>query len=94
MSAVEAICGLISGKSTSLGNALKEIERKSQIRLHAALEKSFESLYGYTSNADGIRHALLDEPSLDSEDTQFMLVSCSAFINYLLSKSAKAGIKL
>jgi hypothetical protein len=94
ISAVEAICGIISGKATSLGDALKEIERKSMIHIHTALKKSFESLYGYTSNADGIRHALLDETNLDSEDSKFMLVSCAAFINYLLAKSSKAGIQL
>jgi hypothetical protein len=95
ISAVEAICGLISGKSkTSLGDALREIERKSKIQPHPSLNKSFDSLYGYTSNADGIRHALLDEPNLDSEDAKFMLVSCSAFINYLITKASKAGIKL
>jgi len=94
ISAVEAICGMIAGKPTSLGNALREIERKTKIQIHTALKKSFDSLYGYASNADGIRHALLDEPNLDSEDAKFMLVSCSAFINYLITKASKAGIKL
>jgi hypothetical protein len=43
ISAVEAICGLIAGKThISLGDALKEIERKSKIQIHAALRKSFE----------------------------------------------------
>lgn len=95
ISAIEALCKLITGKpGISLGNALKEIEAKSKIKIHTALNKSFDSLYGYTSNADGIRHALLEEPNLDSEDAKFMLVSCSAFINYLITKSSKAGIKL
>ena len=49
-------------------------------------------LYGYTSDADGIRHALLDESDLDFEDAKFMLVSCSAFTNYLKGKAIKAGI--
>ncbi len=71
---------------------MRFIEKK--VELHPALKKAFDSLYGYTSDADGIRHALLDEPNLDSEDAKFMLVSCSAFINYLISKSSKAGIKL
>lgn len=92
ISAVEAICNLMVNNSKStLGQTLKEIEKK--VELHPALKKAFDSLYGYTSDAEGIRHALLDEPNLDFEDAKFMLVSCSAFINYLLTKSSKAGIK-
>ena len=41
-----------------------------------------------------IRHALMNEPSLDLDDAKFMLVSCSVFINYLKEKSLKAEINL
>lgn len=93
ISAVEAICVLVADKNkATLGEALKRLTDK--IGLHPALQKAFSGLYGYTSNADGIRHALLDEPDLDSEDAKFMLVSCSAFINYLKVKASKAGIDL
>ena len=92
ISAVEAICNLIAKNTkATLGQALKEIEKK--MTLHPALKKAFDNLYGYTSDAEGIRHALLEEPTLDFEDAKFMLVSCSGFINYLLAKSSKAGIK-
>lgn len=63
-----------------------------KIAIHPALKKGFSNIYGYTSDASGIRHALLDEPNLDFENAKYMLVSCSAFINYLASKAAKAGI--
>lgn len=93
ISAVEAICQLISGDpKATLGQSLKVI--KDKVGLHPALEKAFSNLYGYTSDADGIRHTLLKESKLDFEDAKFMLVSCSAFINYLITKSSKAGIKL
>jgi len=93
ISAVEAICNLIAGEEKStLGQALKKIEDK--VGLHPALKNAFSSLYGYTSDAEGIRHALLDEPKLSFEDAKFMLVSCSAFINYLIGKSSKVGIKI
>jgi hypothetical protein len=42
--------------------------------------------------ADGIRHALLEESTLDLDDAKFMLVSCSGFVNYLAAKAAKAGV--
>ena len=93
ISAVEAICKIITGKQkATLGGALKEIEKK--IKLHPALKNAFNSLYGYTNDAEGIRHALLDKSSLSFEDAKFMLVSCSAFTNYLISKASKAGIKI
>jgi len=93
ISAVEAICNLIAGKDkATLGEALEIITDK--VEMHPALQKSFSNLYGYTSDADGIRHSLLDEPNLDFEDAKFMLVSCSAFINYLKVKASKAGIDL
>jgi hypothetical protein len=90
VSAVEALCDLISGEKATLAQALKEIESK--IEIHAALKKAFDSLYGYTSDADGIRHALLEKTNLYFEDAKFMLVSCSAFINYLVTKVSKTGI--
>jgi hypothetical protein len=43
-------------------------------------------MYGYTSDAEGIRHALLEEPTLEQADAIFMLVTCSAFVNYLRAK--------
>lgn len=95
VSAVEAVCNLIAGSSTAtLGSALKELDKKKSVDMHPALKGAFDKLYGYTSDADGIRHALLQESNLDFEDAKFMLVSCSAFTNYLKAKSAKAGILL
>ena len=95
ISSVEALCRRItSDDNATLGDALNLIEKEGKITLHPALKKSFNSLYGYTSAADGIRHALLDESKSDFEDAKFMLVSCSAFVNYLIAKSSKARIKL
>lgn len=86
ISAVESLCKIIiSNESTTLGQALKEIEKKHKIP--GSLKSAFSSLYGYTSDEGGIRHALLEGDSLvDLEEARFMLVACSAFINYLISK--------
>ena len=93
ISAVEALCRLIVGQpKATLGQAIGRV--KDKVPIHPALEKAFDSLYGYTSNEQGIRHSLLEEPALDFEDAKFMLVSCAAFANYLLAKATKAGIKL
>jgi len=91
ISAVEAICNLINGKKLSLGKTLDIIDDK--IRMHPVLKIALDKLYGWTSDADGIRHAMMEEPNLDFEDAKFMLMSCSAFINYLIVKAQKAGVE-
>lgn len=81
ISAVEAACREVAGVPTAtLGDALKKLKG-----LHPALQKAFLSLYGFTSDSSGIRHALLEESSLTKDDATFMLVVCSAFTGYLLS---------
>jgi hypothetical protein len=88
ISAVESLCATVTGNSkTTLGQALKVIE--SDAELHGALRGAFEKLYGYTSDANGIRHALMDEPNLELEDATFMLVACSAFVSYVIAKYAR-----
>jgi hypothetical protein len=93
ISAVESLSKIISGQSrTTLGPALNAVEKKT--KLHPVLKEAFQKLYGYTSDAQGIRHSIMDEPTLDAEDAKFMLVSCSAFVNYLVVKAQKAKIKM
>lgn len=82
ISAVESACQIITGDSNAtLGQALKKLD------VHRALESGFSKIHGYTSNAEGIRHAMLEESSVDADDARFFLVSCSAFVNYLITKS-------
>lgn len=90
ISAVESLCVSISGdQKATLGSALSIIERSHQ--LHPAFKKALSSLYGYTSDSDGIRHALLDESSISYSDAKFMLVACSAFTNYVLGKISETS---
>lgn len=86
ISAVESICKIVTNEDkATLGKALKIIEDKHG--LHAALKGSLSQLYGYTSDADGIRHAMLEESNLSYIDAKFMLVACTNFINYLIDKT-------
>jgi len=89
ISAIESFCKIITGDNkTTLGKALKQIEQKWEI--HKSLKNAFSSLYGYTSDESGIRHSLLENgQEITFEDAKFMMVSCSAFINYLKIKIDK-----
>lgn len=95
ISAVECLCKIITGdEKATLGKALQEIEDKTGLQFHADLKEALRKLYHYTCDADGIRHALKNEPSLALEDAQFLLVACSAFVSYITMKSANVGITL
>ena len=55
--------------------------------MHEAFKQALLKLYGYASDAEGVRHALLDETVVDEADAQFMIVACSAFVTYLISRA-------
>ena len=94
ISAVEAICQRICGDSkATLSDAMKKMKSRSQV--HPAFERGLSALYGYTSDAGGIRHALTDEAEIPTyADAKFMLVACSGFVNYLLTKSAELRLEM
>ena len=90
ISAVESICQIIVGDDkAALGAAIAKL-KDNGINIHQALGKAFSKLFGYTSDEGGIRHAeglFVSEVSFD--EAKFMLVSCSAFVNYLIAEYSK-----
>ncbi|WP_423148463.1 AbiJ-NTD4 domain-containing protein [Rubrolithibacter danxiaensis] len=86
ISAVESLCKIVTGDDkATLGKALAVIEKKYNI--HGSLKTAFNAIYGYASDTGGIRHSMLeDDIEITFEDAKFMLVSCTAFINYLKAK--------
>lgn len=91
ISAVEAICCIITGTNgaqATLGKALKKL-KDNGVYIHTAMESAFSSLYGYTSDENGIRHGATYASKVEAEDAKFMMISCSAFVNYLIEKLAK-----
>jgi len=91
ISAVEALAKQLgSSASQGLAGALAELGKK--VPLHGGLRAGLLSLYGYTSDEGGIRHAMLEEPRLGYDEAKYMAVACSAFINFLAAKAQGAGI--
>lgn len=86
ISAVEALCREITGEST-LDKALPALAKKG-VEIPNMLQKSFEKFYHFTNGENGIRHALMDEEQIGFEEAKYMLVLCSAFVNYLQAKLA------
>lgn len=84
-SAVEAAVNVLAG--TEPGGVAKAIERISgEMQIHPAMQAAFKQLYGFSSDADGVRHAIMDQPNVGFAEAKFMLVACSAFVNFLFDK--------
>jgi hypothetical protein len=84
--AVEAMAVRLAPGTDTLGAALKVLEQRG--RLHGSLKAAFGSLYGYSSDEEGIRHALVfdDAAQVDEIDALFMLGACASFVSYLLAR--------
>ena len=90
--AVEAVCRTLDPSADILSKALKKLEQK--ISIHPAMKNGFTSLYAYTSDEKGIRHALLDDSTakVDETDALFMFGACAAFVSYLINKARSSGL--
>lgn len=86
ISAVESQCRiLLNGAQLTLNKSLIELNKRG-VKFHPALMEGFGKLYGYASNADNIRHGGSNPSDVDQALATYMLVSCSAFVNYLITK--------
>ncbi len=83
--AVEAMAVHLAPETDTLGAALKVLEQRGH--LHGSLKAAFGSLYGYSCDEEGVRHALVfsDEAQVDEADALFMLGACASFVSYLLA---------
>ena len=92
ISAVETAVKLATDSPRgTLGDLLPDLNDK--LGLHPAQVKGWSALYGWTSDdKGGIRHGRTDKDDLTADDARYMLVTCSAFANYLLRLAERAGI--
>ena len=84
ISAVEAACRAVTGDDHAVvSEAVKRLRSEGQV--HPALADGWLKLYAFTCDEDGIRHASNGgELHVDFAIAKYMLVSCSAFVNYLV----------
>ena len=87
--AVESVARTIDPNAgKTLGPALTSLE-KAGVLNHPSLRDGFKKLYGYTSDKQGIRHALLEEGAadVDLDDAVFMFGACASFAAYLVNRN-------
>lgn len=92
ISAVESVCKVISGnEKATLKDALNGLISNG-MNIHGSLKSAILALYGYASDEGGIRHAEREtESTVTFEEAKFMMVTCSAIVNYLVAEYGKHG---
>lgn len=85
--AVESVARRIAPKSKTLGDALKNLEKKGLLT-NSQLKTGFEKIYAYTNSEEGVRHSLVFKDSSDVglDEAVFMFGACASFAAYLVHK--------
>jgi hypothetical protein len=90
ISAVESLCKMVANlPKATLGPALDKTAKELDLNDH--LRDGMKLIYRYTSDDHGIRHGLKDDGQPEREDAQFLLINCSAFVNFVTEKARKLG---
>ena len=89
--AVESTARSLDPKANTLKPALRSLEAAGG--LHPALKEAFSKLYGFASDEQGIRHALIDSPqaNVGQDEAVFMLGACASFSSYLARKHRRSA---
>ena len=92
ISSIEALCKIVTksqGNDATLGKMIKKLT-DCGVYIQPTLLSAFEKLYAFTCNAKGVRHAGdIGGEDATFEEARFMLIACSAFINYVKGNLAK-----
>ena len=88
--AVESVAKKIAPKANTLSAALSVLKKQGVLH-HKELASALGKLYNYTSDEDGIRHALSEaEADVTQDEAVFMLGACASFASYLWRKHKAA----
>jgi len=81
--AVESLGRIVTGHhSWTLGDIIKHLKKNQ--KLAPAIAKALEGLWGYASDAPGVRHGGANPPTITVADTQLVIEMSAAAIRYLL----------
>ena len=80
ISAVESAVKMASGEK-DLPKGLNKLS------MHSQLGQAWANMYNWTSDEEGIRHGMTQEsPAVGLSEARYMVVTCSAFVNYLVAE--------
>lgn len=86
--AVEGVVQILTNAKATLGEGLNKLE-KAGLEIHPALKEAWRKMYGWTSDDKGIRHASIEAADVDQSLAKYMLITCSAFVSYLIEEDNK-----
>lgn len=93
LTALESACCEIAGEKGTLKDALNLFETQN-IYVHPALRQAILKIYGFASDAKGIRHSGDPaQPDVDFKEAKLILVMVSAIINYLKEQYSEISTK-
>jgi hypothetical protein len=85
ISAIESLARTVLNKPSGTLGSLSQ-----SLNIHPAFKKAIKELYGWTSDEGGVRHSENGKGlKIDESEARFMLVECSALVNYIISKYEK-----
>ena len=82
--AVEGLARIITGAhSDTLGDLIKKL--KTSHNVNAAMAKTLEGLWGFTSNSPGVRHGGATPATIDDNEARYVVDGCEAALRFLLT---------
>jgi hypothetical protein len=83
VSAVEGLARVITGQHTeTLGDLIKRL--RTDRKVDGAMAKTLEGIWGFASNAPGVRHGGATPPTLSDADLDFVMTASEGALRYLL----------
>ena len=88
----ESISAVESAVRVAAGDPKVDIEKGLQkLGLHHQLKQAWNNMYNWTSDENGVRHGIKGAPQVGISEARYMVVACSAFVNYLVVKSSEGN---
>lgn len=86
----EAISAVESAAKVASGDPKADVEKAlKKLEMHPQLEQAWKNMYNWTSDEGGVRHGKEEISQVGLAEARYMVVACSAFVNYLISKSSE-----
>ena len=88
----ESISAVESAVRVAAGDPKVDIEKGlRKLGVHHQLKQAWNNMYNWTSDEDGVRHGIKGAPQVGLPEARYMVVACSAFVNYLVVKSSEGN---
>ncbi len=88
----ESISAVESAVRVAVGDERGDIDKGlEKLALHNQLGQAWKNMFNWTSDEDGVRHGSKGTPQVGLSEARYMVVTCSAFVNYLAVKSTEGN---